>query len=198
MSPGGAGSVRRLLTARTVKSSSALALAATLLVALSAAASAGASDASKILEACGEGRQPGGYSQQAYEQALKQMPPYLSEYSSCTDLIHKAQLAAAAGRGGPSAGAGGAGATGTAGGVSVAPPTPAEQHTLESVPHSGSAPVQVGSEAIHPGVVHADVASAVSTLPTPLLALLAFLLACALLILGATIRNHVRARRSSG
>jgi hypothetical protein len=194
--------VPRLLAARAhAKPSSALALAATAIVALSAAAPAGASEASKILEACGEGKVPSGYSQQAYEQALKQMPPYVAEYSPCTDLIHKAQLAAAAGRGGPGAGAGGsggAGETGTAGGIPVAPPTPAEQHTLESVSHSGSTPVEVGSEAIHPGVVHADIASAVSALPTPLLALLAFLLACALLIFGATIRNHVRARRSSG
>jgi hypothetical protein len=183
---------------RIAKPSPVLALAVTLLVVLSAAAPAGASEASKILEACGEGRVPGGYSQRAYEQALKQMPPYLSEYSPCADLIHKAQLAAAAGRGGPGAGAGGPGESGATGTTAVAPPTSAEQHVLESVRHSGSTPVQVGSEAIHPGVVHADIASAFSTLPTPLFALLAFLLACALLILGAAIRNHVRARRSSG
>jgi hypothetical protein len=43
---------------------------------------------------------------------------------------------------------------------------------------SGSAPVGLGGSTIPPGVVHADVASAFSTLPTPLLVLLAFLLAC--------------------
>jgi len=48
---------------------------------------------------------------------------------------------------------------------------------------------------IHPGVVHVDIASALSTLPTPLLALLAFLLACALLLLGRAVRNRVRAHR---
>jgi hypothetical protein len=186
-----------LPTMRIAKPSSVLALTVAAIVALSAAAPAGASEASKILEACSEGRQPNGYSQQAYEQALKQMPPYVAEYSPCTDLIHKAQLAAAAGRGGPGTGAGGSGSGGTAT-AAVAPPTSAEQHTLESAPHSGSTPVQVGSEAIHPGVVHVGIASAFSALPTPLFALLAFLLACALLLLAATIRNHVRARRSSG
>lgn len=119
------------------------------------------------------------------------MPPELSEYSDCADLIHKAQLTAAAhGRGG---GTGGPGET--AGATAVAPPTPTEQRTLERVSDTGSVPVQVGGEAIHPGVVHADIASALSALPTPLLALLAFLLACALTILGLTVRNRVRARR---
>ncbi len=196
--------MRDLLTTGIAKSRPALALAAALCVLLGAAApagasqaSAGASEASKILEACGEGRVPSGYSQQAYSQALKQMPPYLAEYSDCGDLIHKAQLTSAAG-GGPGGPGAGAGGSGESGGPAVAPPTPTEQRTLENVPHSASAPVDVGGEAIHPGVVHADVASAFSALPTPLFALLAFLLACALLILGATIRNHVRARRRSG
>jgi hypothetical protein len=173
-----------------------LALPTALVVLLGVAPPAGANSTSKILEACGEGRVPSGYSQQAYNQALKQMPPYLSEYSDCADLIHKAQLASA--RGGPGAGPGGPGEAGGSGSAAVAAPTPAERHTLESVPHSGSTAVQVGGEAIHPGVVHADIASAFSTLPTPLFALLAFLLTCALLILGATIRNHVRARRHTG
>jgi hypothetical protein len=152
--------------------------------------------ASRILEACGEGKVPSGYSQQAYSQALKQMPPYLSEYSDCTDLIHKAQLASARGGSGGPGGPGAAGGSGSA--ATVAPPTPAEQKTLESVPHSGPATVRVGGEAIHPGVVHADIASAFSTLPTPLFALLAFLLVCALLLLGRAIRNHVRPRRHTG
>ena len=56
--------------------------------------------------------------------------------------------------------------------------------------------MQVGGAAVHPGVVHADIASALSSLPTPLLATLAFLLACLLLLAGASIRNRVRARRA--
>ncbi len=165
------------------------ALLAALVLVLGAAAPASASSTKNILEACGEGKIPSGYSQQAYNQALKQMPPELSEYSDCSDLIHKAQLAAAAGGHGD---AGGPGGTSGGGSTAVAPPTPTEQHALERISHTGAAPVKVGGEVIHPGVVHVDIASALSSLPTPLLALLAFLLACALLILGRAIRTRTR------
>jgi hypothetical protein len=169
-----------------------LAVVAALLLPLAAAAPASGSEATKILEACSNGTLPTGYSQQAYSQAIKQMPPELSEYTDCPDLIHKAQLAGAAGsHGGPGGSSGSGGATGA-----VAPPTPSEQRTLESVPRASSPPVHLDGEVIHPGVVHVDVASALSTLPTPLLALLALLLACALLLLGRAVRNRVRARRA--
>jgi hypothetical protein len=181
-----------LPTPRIPISRPATALLAALLIVLGAAAPASAGSTKKILEVCSEGKIPGGYSQQAYNEALKQMPPELSEYSDCPDLIHKAQLAAASGNqgGGGSSGGGAAGAA-----ASFAPPTPAEQHALEHVTHSGAVPVKVGGEVIHPGVVHVDIASAVGSLPTPLLALLAFLLACAVLILGRTVRARARARR---
>jgi hypothetical protein len=52
----------------------------------------------------------------------------------------------------------------------------------------------VGNQIIRPGVVHADIASALSSLPNPLLAILAFLLACALTLAGGTLRNRVRNR----
>ena len=156
-----------------------------------ARASASAASTNKILEECGEGKIPSGFSQQAYDQALKQMPAELAEYSDCTSLIHKAQRAAA---GGLSAGAGGPGAGGA--NAAVAPPTPAEQHVLEHAARAGGAPVKVGGEVVNPGVVHVDIASALASLPTPLLALLAFLLTCALLLLGRGVLVRVRARRS--
>jgi hypothetical protein len=56
--------------------------------------------------------------------------------------------------------------------------------------------LQVGDQTIHPGVVHADIASALSSLPTPLLATVAFLLLCLVLALGTGVRNRIRARRS--
>ena len=184
--------MRRLPTPGIAISRLAAALLAVLLLALTLATGASASSTKKILEACSEGKIPSGYSQQAYNQALKQMPPELSEYSPCPDLIHKAQLAAAAG----AHGAGGTGGgSGGSGGTAIAPPTPAEQHALENVTHHGAAPVRVGGEAIDPGVVHVDIASALSTLPTPLLALLAFLLVCTLLILGRAVRTRIRAHR---
>jgi hypothetical protein len=167
----------------------ASAVTAALALALLVAATANASEVTKIYEACGNGTVPTGYSQQAYNKAIKQMEPELAEYTDCPDLIHKAQLAGAAGP--HSAGASSSSEAGTA---AVAPPTPTEQHTLEGIPHASAPPVQVGGAVIHPGVVHVNLASAFNTLPTPLLALLAFLLACALLMVGRIIRNRVRTR----
>jgi hypothetical protein len=166
------------------------ALFAALLIGLFAVASASASAGSvnKIFEDCGESKIPVGFSQQAYAQALKQMPPELAEYDDCPALIHKAQRAAAGSRGGGATSGSGNGLA-----VAVPPPTAAEQQTLEKIGHSGGAPVRIGKDVIHPGVVHVDIASAVGRLPTPLLALLAFLLVCALLILGRAV--HARVRR---
>jgi hypothetical protein len=179
--------VRHLSDRRIATSRQAVALLAALLVVLGTAAPALAGSTKKILETCSEGGIPRGYSQQAYEQALKRMPPELSEYSDCSDLIHKAELAAATGgRGGGAGGASGASA------ATVAPPTPSEQHELERATHFGGVPVKIGKDAIHPGVVHVDIASALGTLPTPLLTLLAFLLACALWMLGRTVYARVR------
>ncbi len=168
----------------------AAALLAALAIVLLAAASASALDTKKIFEECGNSQVPTGFSQQAYDQALKHMPAELAEYSECPYLIHKAQRLAAAGNGG-----GGSGGIGGGSPTAVAPPTAAEQRTLEHLTHSAAPPVKVGEEVIHPGVVHVDIASAVGNLPTPLLALLAFLLAGALLALGRVAFAHVRARR---
>ncbi len=165
----------------------ALALTAALALSLFVAVPASASEVTRIYEDCGNSTVPVGFSQQAYNQAMKQMPPELAEYDNCPDLIQKAQLARAT----RSQGAGSQGAV-----ASSAPPTPTEQHTLESIPRASAPRVQVGGEVIHPGVVHVNLASAFNTLPTPLLALLAFLLACALLLLGRAVRNRVRARRA--
>ncbi len=174
-----------LALAQAVRWRPALALATVLALLCTAVASASGSEVTKIYEACANSTVPTGYSQQAYSQAIKEMEPFLAEYTDCPDLIHKAQLARAAGFHG--------GAGGVAGpAAAVAPPTPTEQHTLERVPHASAPSVPVGNEVIHPGVVHVDIASALSSLPTPLLALLAFLLAGALLLLGRTARNRVR------
>jgi hypothetical protein len=57
--------------------------------------------------------------------------------------------------------------------------------------HGRSEPVRLGGGVVHPGVVHVDVASALSSLPTPLLVTLAFLLACLLLVVGSALRKRV-------
>lgn len=145
-----------------------------------------------IILRCTHGQSLSGFSQSAYNQALKQLSADTEEYSDCSSLIRQAQLAAAAG---------GQGGAGTAAGQGAAIPvpltaTPSEQRAITHAQQSGSEPVKVGGGVIHPGVVHIDVASALSSLPTPLLATLAFLLACLLLVVGGALRNRARAGRS--
>jgi hypothetical protein len=158
-----------------------------------------ASPGTQILADCGGGRIPTGFTQQDYKSALKKMSPFLTEYTNCEELIHRAQLAAVGGnqRGsGGQAGLAGSGGSGSPA-ATVAPPTPTEQRALEHAHSSGARPVQVGNQVINPGVVHASIASAVSSLPTPLLAVLAFLLTCVLLVSGWALRRYVSARHSS-
>lgn len=155
-----------------------------------AASSAQASEASKIIQRCGHGESIQGFKQSAYRQALKQMPTELVEYSPCESLIRKAELAAAGG------GSGGPG-SGSAAELSSTPIplTPAERHSVEEAHHHGAAPLAVNGKAVSPGVVHANIASAVSTLPHSLFAVLALMLASAAVLIGGEARKRVRARR---
>ena len=165
-------------------------LLATALLVLASAPSARADVGATIIERCTHGQSLGGFSQQDYQRALQELPTEVEEYSDCGNLIRRAQLAAAGGGGGPSASAGPAAAVAT-------PLTPTERSALRQIAKTGSAPQLIGNEVIYPGVVHASVASALSSLPNSLLALLAFLLACALVLAGRAVRNRVHARRSS-
>jgi hypothetical protein len=164
-----------------------LALPVVSLALLSIAPAARADVGATIIERCTHGQSVGGFSQQDYRRALQELPAEVEEYSDCANLIRRAQLAAAGG------GAAGAGSTGT----SAIPLTPSERATLGRIAKTGATPVRVGGQLVRPGVVHASPASALSSLPSPLLALLAFLLACVLLLLASSIRDRVRARRPS-
>jgi hypothetical protein len=141
----------------------------------------------KIIRLCAEGKSLAGYPPGAYAKALKEISPTTEEYSECGQLIRQAQANAASGHSAPAA------ATGLVGAI---PATPAEQRALAAAAHSGSAPVEVGGQEVHPGVVHAGVASALSTLPTPVVALLAFLLACLVAFAGGFARKRTRRGRS--
>jgi hypothetical protein len=177
---------------RTVILKRALALpAALLIVFLLLATPAGADIGEKIILKCTHGESLRGFSQKDYSKALKQLETSLEEYSGCASLIHQAQLAAAGSHGGSSGGGGGSAAASAS---ATAPATPAERSELNRAPRAGSTPQQVGNQLIRPGVVHADIASALSSLPNPLLAILAFLLACTLVLAGGEIRNRVRNR----
>jgi hypothetical protein len=164
-----------------------LALVATLVMLLSIVATAGADVGTTIINRCTHGKSLSGFSQQDYRRALQELPTEVEEYSDCANLIRRAQLAAAGGGG--SAGGGAPAAIAT-------PVTPAESKALSRVRKTGSAPLLVGDQLVRPGVVHANVASALSSLPSPLLAILSFLLASAVLLAGRALRNRVRARRS--
>jgi hypothetical protein len=170
--------------------SRAVRLAAVVALALLAgpATAASADTGTKIIERCTHGQSLGGFSQQAYRRALAELPTEVEEYSDCGNLIRRAQLEAA-GSGG------GAGGQGSAPAIAT-PLSPKEQSALNKVGTSGAKGLSVGGQTVHPGVVHADIASAFSSLPDPLLAVLAFLLACALALGGRAIGRSVRAHRS--
>jgi hypothetical protein len=173
---------------RTIRSSKrALVLPAIAVAMLSIAAPAQGDVGEEIIRRCTHAESLSGFSQAAYRQALKELSAGTEEYSNCAQLIRQAQLATAgAGRGGGS----GAGTARPAAGSAT--PTPSEQRAIARAPNAGSAPLLVGAQTIHPGVVHADIASAFSSLPTPLLATVAFLAICLLAVAVAGIRNRIR------
>jgi hypothetical protein len=156
------------------------------------AAPASANVGETVIKRCLDGESLSGFSQSAYSQALNELSAGAEEYSDCSSLIHQAQLAATRGSGGSSGGSGGGGASS----VAVAA-SPAEQKAVTRAAHGAPQSVRLGDETIAPGVVRTNISSALSSLPTPLLATLAFLLACLLLACGHVLRNRVRARRSA-
>lgn len=161
-------------------------LAVLLAAFLSIGSPASADVGQTIISKCTHGESLSGFSQAAYRQALQELPTEVEEYSDCGNLIRRAQLAAAGG-------AGGSASPGSAAPLAV---TPAERTALEEVPKVAAVPLLVGNSTVRPGVIHADVASALSSLPSSLLAILALLLACALLLAGRAIRNRVRGHRA--
>jgi len=157
---------------------------------LALAAPASASIGETIILRCTHGQSLSGFSQSDYRQALKELSADSEEYSPCASQIRQAQEAAALR---------GHGTSPAALAAETAPPltaTPSEQRALTRAGHVAPPPVRVGGQVVSPGVVHADVASALSSLPGPLLAILAVLLACVLLVAGAILRSRIRGRRA--
>ena len=159
------------------------------LVMLGLASTAAANQAQTILEKCGHNEPFSGYSQKAYREALKQMTTTGIEYGECESLIRKAEEAAAGG---------GTGATtGTPSANVAVPLTPTEQHAVQSAHRNGSTPVQIGNQPVRPGVVHANIASAVNRLPHSLFAVIAFMAASAVVFAIGEVHKRVRSRRDS-
>jgi len=139
----------------------------------------------QIILRCTHGQSLSGFSQGAYRQALGELSADALEYSPCAQQIRQAQLAALAAR---------------KGGAVVAPTTaivvaPAEAKALQHAQKAGSGPVAVGGQVISPGVVHTSLASSVSTLPDPVLAVLALLLATLVALAVGFARRRLGARR---
>jgi hypothetical protein len=179
----------RFLEGLRVKLWRGFALALVALAMLGLAGTAAANRAQTILEKCGHGESFSGYSQKAYREALKQMTTTGIEYGECEEKIRKAEEAAAGGGTGAAAG--------TPAANVATPLTPAEQHAVQDAHRNGSTPVQIGNVPVRPGVVHADIASAVNTLPRSLFAVLAFMVASAIVLAIGEVRKRVRARRDS-
>jgi hypothetical protein len=178
----------RPITGRPAAVAALVALAVGMLLVLAQPAHA-TSVGEKIILRCTGGESLSGFSQSDYQQALKDLNGDVEEYSpECSSLIHQAELAAAAGARG-----GGSVATGQTGAAPVAiAATPSEQRAITHAEHANPESVRLGGAVIHPGVVHADIASALSSLPTPLLVILAFLLACLLAVGGGALHKRVR------
>jgi hypothetical protein len=159
-------------------------LALALVLAAGIASPARASVGETIIQRCTHGQSLSGFSQQAYSEALKDLTADAREYTECGALIRQAQLAAATGHGSAGAAA-----------IAAITPTASEQRRLAHAARSGASPIRLGNSLVHPGVVHANIASAFSSLPTPLLVMVIFLLACLVLVAGGAVRNRIRARR---
>ncbi len=128
------------------------AMALVAVVALALAPTAQANVGETIILRCTHNESVSGFSQRAYNQALKELNADLEEYSpSCASLIREAQRAAAAGGRGGSGGGG----LSTAAPVAVAA-TPSEQRALTHAVHAHPESVKLGSGEINPGVVHVE------------------------------------------
>ncbi|HEY1689406.1 MAG TPA: hypothetical protein VGF95_11165 [Solirubrobacteraceae bacterium] len=179
------------------------------------ATSAEADVGHKIITLCEEDKSLEGFSEKDYIRAMSEIEAYGVEYSECPEQIEEAELAAAGSKrhggskhggstsspstGGP--GEGGSGPSSNAEGTSQpVVPTHEEQQQIEQA-RRGPTPVQLGSGpmgTIHPGVVHADVASAFNSLPTSLLVVLIALIAGVVALGGWAIRERVLSANHPG
>jgi hypothetical protein len=164
----------------------ALLIALLATAALASAPAASADVGETIIQRCTHGQSLAGFSPRAYSRALKELSADAEEYTDCAALIRQAQLAAASHK---------PGVAGESGSAIATVATPKEQRAVAHAAKAGSSPVRLDGEVVHPGVVHASIAGALSTLPIPLLATLALMLAGLLAAAGNTVRKRFRAGR---
>ncbi len=194
------------MTASTIRppiSRAAVCLLCALLALLVWAGRADASVGEEIVLRCTHGESLKGFTQKDYSEALHVVAneAELEEYSPCGQLIHQAELEAL---GIPvGGGAGAAGSAGTPGGtpgvgpgssVVALPVSPAEQRALERAQSQPPPPSNLDGQLVHPGVLHDNVASAASALPTSLQVALGFIVACGILAAALAVGRRVRGR----
>lgn len=95
------------------------------------------------------------------------------------------------GEAGTATGQAGASASEAIGNQAIAK-TPAEQSAISAASAHGGGTVRLGRGPVRPGVVQANVSSAVSSLPTPLLVVIAVLVAALLAVGGREVAIHLR------
>lgn len=157
------------------------------------------------------------YTQREYRDALRELASDSDQYNNCRDVIRRAQSAALAGRrkpasngsdgGGSSSGGttgrsggsdGGAGAIGSAPAAKqLDEATKLERSAVERARTVPGGVVSLDNRSVDPAKVGTvPRVSQVSDLPTPLVVLLALLLAATLALAAARIRRLVHARRA--
>jgi hypothetical protein len=206
--------MRRLLTALTI-----------LCLAAPAAAGADSGVNKLLRDACRDEHIDGTYTQAQYKEALDQLPTDSDEYTGCREVLQRGRLAAlgagkrrgggggstggggSAGSSGSSGGSGSAGSSGTSGGSSssgsssapkgdpLASATPKQRQALAQAGKSAKA-VDVGGQLVQPSAVGlGDLSAAGRDVPTPVIALVCLLAACALGAGGWWLWSRVLARR---
>jgi cobalamin biosynthesis Mg chelatase CobN len=152
------------------------------------------------------------YTQKEYRDALAKLPADADQYGNCRDIIARAQESAAT-KGGSgtkkdngtsSTGAPTGGGTPGSGTPATATPDPSSKPAAEQLaaatPDDRAAAAAAAKDAATPKISASDVAAAPgdssSSLPTPVLVLLALLLAGALALAAVRVRSLVDTRRT--
>ena len=153
------------------------------------AAEAHASGADVIRDCNDHGRLTKEYSQREYRQALANMPADIKQYTDCENIIRRAQL-------GQPVSPGGDANAGNPYGSGATPEEVAQANTdIATAKKTGRTPQRIGGTLVTPGALSFTKASAAtSELPTPLLVLVALIVAAGLAAGLNFLRNLRRER----
>jgi len=154
------------------------------------------------LNDCGDGNYPmkGHYTIKVLQQALKEQVAYKLQYTNCatilTQTIHKLELTARHGSGGSGNPRGRRATQGTHSGAHSSGANPIKRK-LRSLKSAGGSPVllPLSGQTVTPGTVSARGSTFLSSLPTPLLIVIAALLASVLAVGARALNNVVRTNR---